>query len=296
MAIPGSKPKFDIHAKVRIGVKKTIQTRRGEREIPASVDYFVSDSPDFAELAGEQPKTLLIRLVHDTLEDAFSTGLEWWKGKVLACYTKGQGNPPVALRVADLKVKDGTLNFLDADDERLGPNRGQGRAPIVCRARECPHFKAGDECKPMGRLVFTLNADPLSRVWELDTKGWNSIEALEGTLRLAAARGSLLGRLFELSVAFQQRGGERFPVLSIKEIADQSPGTAAVIQKAEATIGREKVIAAREAGEERSRQLLAIYFDHAHPGWRDDEDFVERVQARIEAVGADEALEKVMGG
>jgi hypothetical protein len=293
VAVPGLKPAFDIHAKVKIGEKRLSQ--RSGKEYPAAVDYFVCDADEFHDIVGDKPSTILIRLVHDAIDDGFSTGLEWWKGKVLACYTKGQGNPPVALRVAEMKVKDGTLNFLDADDVRLGPNRGQGRAPIVCRARECPHFKADDQCKPMGRLVFTLNADPVSRVYELDTKSYNSIEQISGALRVAATRGSLFGRLFELSVQFVKRGDERFPVLSLREIADQCSETAEMVKTAEETIGQEKGIAAREAGETDARTLLALYFDHARPGWKDDDEFLGRFKERLDHVGGYQpALDAVM--
>lgn len=293
MAVPGLKPAFDIHAKVKIGEKR--KSQRTGNEYPAAVDYFVCDADEFHDAVGDKPSSILIRLVHDTVDDAFSTGLEWWKGKVLACYTKGQGNPPVALRVADMKVKDGTLNFLDDDDVRLGPNRGQGRAPIVCRARECPHYTNGKDCKPMGRLVFTLNGDPVSRVYELDTKSYNSIEQISGALRVAASRGSLFGRLFELSVRFEQKGGERFPVLTIREIADQCSDTVSVVQNVEETIGREKVLAAQEAGETDARTLLALYFDHARPGWKEDADFVARFTERLEQVGGYQpALDAVM--
>jgi hypothetical protein len=293
VAIPGSTPTFDIHAKVRIGEKKTSQ--RTGKEYPSATDYFVCDSSEFRAVAGVRPSSILIRLVHDVTEEAFSTGLEWWRGKLLACYTKGEGNPPSALRVAEMKVKDGvTLNFLDEDDQRLGPNVGQGRAPIVCRARQCPHFTNGD-CKPMGRLVFTLNGDPVSRVYELDTKAWNSIEQIEGALKVAASRGSLFGRLFRLSVRFESKGGDRFPVLTIEEIAEQCSETAVVVKNVEETIARENIRQLQEDGETDARKLLAAYFDHTKPGWKEDSAFVERFKARLEAVGGyDAALKAVL--
>lgn len=273
MAIPGSKPKYEVHAKVKIGIK-------GER-FPKSVDYFLSPAPEFAEVAGERPSTIRIRLIHDSVDEAFSTGLEWWKGKLLACYTKGEGDPPQALRVASMKVKDATLNLLDADDVRLGPDRGQGRAPIVCRARECPHF--GSDCKPMGRLLFVLDADPVGRVYELDTKGWNSIEALEGALKIAGSKGPLTGRLFDLSVRFESRGQDRFPVLSISEVA------------VPLEVNDDKDVAVAEAlvklgNSERTREDLAAYLDVAMPGWRQK----EKVVARIKEIGVEQSIANLM--
>lgn len=291
MAIPGSKPNYEVHAKVRIGEKR--QSQKGTF-YPAAVEFFRSDSPDFAELAGAKPRTLRIRFIHDGHDDAFSTGLEWWakdknKNSLLACYTKGQTNAegfPVALR------KD---QMLDQDDRVLGEGVGTGRLPILCRARECPQFKKKN-CKPMGRVVFILDGDPLSRVWELDTKAWSSIENLTGTLKLAQAQGSLLGRLFELSVSFQTKGADRFPVMTLKEISEIDPVTAKAVAGAERDIAREKVREARERGVvDDARSLLALYFDHARPGWREDADWLAKFKARVEEVGYDDALKKVMG-
>lgn len=288
MPIPDSKPEFDIHAKVRIGEKRTSQ--KGT-EYPAATDYFLSDSPDFAELAGDKPKALRIRFVHNTIEDAFSTGLEWWtkskqaKKSTLACYTKDGGSDPIALRKTQM---------LDADDVKRGDERGNERTPITCRARQCPHF--GKDCKPMGRLVFVLDGDPLSRVWQIDTKAWNSIEKIEGALRLAQANGTLTGRLFELTVAFQQKGRDSFPVMTIQEVADTfGPEAAAEVKKTEKEIGREKVRAALEGGETNPKRLLMIYFDHARPGYRDDEAWLAKFKEKLDVVGSEAALKAVMG-
>lgn len=282
MAIPGSKPQLDIHAKVRIGETRKSQ---GGKTYPAALDYFVSESPDFAELTGAKPKKLAIRFVHDTIEDAFSTGLEWWikdknKNPLLACYTKDGGANPVALRMEGMLDK----GQAPLDDQ---VTKG-GRVRISCPARSCPHFqKHGNkpaDCRPMGRLVFVIDGDPLSRVWELDTKAWSSIEALTGTLRLAQTQGPLAGRLFELSVRMEKKGSDRFPVLSIREESDVpvAINDKKGVSVAEATIAL--------GNSEKTKRDLAAYLDVARPDWRDNENYVKRIQE----VGYEQAIKTIL--
>ena len=91
------KAKYEVRAKVRIGKKV------GGR--PASVDYFISDDPELAALFGDEPKAIRIRFPHASVDDSFSTGLEWWSKRKrdgqnqLACYTKDSSDAPVALRM-----------------------------------------------------------------------------------------------------------------------------------------------------------------------------------------------------
>lgn len=278
MAIPGSKPKLDVHAKVRIGETRTSQ--RG-KSYPAATDYFLSSSGAFAELVGEKPKSLLIRLVQDDVDDAFSSGLEWWakdknQKSYLACYTKGQqiGGQTAALR------KDQMLN---PDDVVLGDARGEGRLPILCRDRSCPVMQKG-ACKPMARLVFVLDGDPLTRVWELDTKAWSSIEAITGKLQLARTRGSLNGRLFELSVRFESKGTDRFPVLSIEEVSD----VPVAVNDDKGVTEAEAVVALANSAKDRAS--LAAYLDATRAGWRVNQKFVDR----IKEVGVEAAIEKIL--
>lgn len=278
MAIPGSKPTLEIHAKVRIG--ETRKSQKGNT-YPAATDYFRSDSGDFEELVGKKPKSIRIRIVQDDVDDAFSSGLEWWakdknKKSYLACYTKGQqiNGQTAALR------KDKMLND---DDVVLGDARGEGRLPIVCRDRTCPVMKRGD-CKPMARLVFVLDGDPLTRVWELDTKAWSSIEAITGKLQLARTRGPLTGRLFELSVAFVSKGTDRFPVLSIEEVSDVpvAVNDPSSIDVADAVVTL--------ANSDKGRKALAAYLDVARPGWREKQAFIDRIME----VGHEAAIEKIL--
>jgi hypothetical protein len=267
--IPGSKPKIEATHKVRIGLKKTSQ---GGKEYPASVDYFVSDA------FGDQPKSMLVRFLHEDVEDAFSSGLEWWAAKegrnYLACYTKDGGNAPVALRLDKM---------LDEGQEPVGPPRGSGRLPILCPARECPHLKA-KRCKPMGRLVFSRVGSPL--VLQLDTKSWNSVEKVTGALQIARASGPLNApdRTFRLSVEFVQKGSDRFPVLSIREEFADSPQTAQAIAAGESTIAAEQT-----EGSNRDKLIAALRARGLDP--RDP-----AVVARIQAVGVDAALEKLTNG
>jgi hypothetical protein len=283
--IPGSKPKIEPTAKVRIGVKRT---SGNGREYPAAVDYFVCEHPAFAELVGDKPKTLRIRFVHSSIDDAFSTGLEWWvkksgKKPTLACYTKDGGENPVALRLDQM---------LDPGQEAVGPPRGSGRLPILCPARECVHFTKGD-CKPMGRLVFQVEGS--QHVWQIDTKAWNSIERLEGTLRLAQGTGPLdaPGRLFDLSVEMVKKGRDQFPVLSIKEVEVlvNSPADAG---KADALLALDATLSAEGLADREGslRAALAAALDHVKPGWRDNPAVIEAIKAKGVEASARGLLEK----
>lgn len=271
MAIPGLKPKVEVRAKVRIGEKKT--TARG-KEYPSSIDYFLSRDPLFAELVGARPNQLEIELVHDDAEDAFSTGLEWWRGKQLTCYSKGDFR---ALRVADQVTPDDTLL-------REG-EVGNGRREITCLGRECPVFKRKD-CKPMGRFVFSLAGR--DEVWQIDTHSWGTIENLEWTLKRARRRGPLVGRTFRLSVVMKQKGTSKYPILTLQEIgAPMQVNTMEDVAKADALL---PLCAAVLEGkpEAELRTELAGALDATNPGWRDNLAIVQRIKdigVRASAVG-----------
>jgi hypothetical protein len=194
---------------------------------------------------------LTIRFVHADVDDAFSTGLEWWLrnkagGNTLACYTKDGGDEPTAYRL------DG---MLDEGQEPIGAPMGHGRLPIRCPSRDCPHLKSKN-CKPMGRLVFTI-PDAGPTVFQLDTKSWNSVEKLTGALQHARAAGPLNdGRDFNLSVQIVTKGSDRFPVLSLEQKLEQAEALVA----AEQTDGdnRSKLIAAlRASGRDPSSPAVA---------------------------------------
>jgi hypothetical protein len=273
VGIPGLNAKFEVRAKVRIGEKN-------ERNLPTSVDYFVSDDVEFGNLydrGSSKPNKLRIVLPHDSVDECFSTGLEWWVKKAsatkstLACYTKGDGT---ALRKTQM---------LSEDDVKRGEPVGQDRTPIVCRFRDCPIFKRGkDGCKPMGRLIFFLEGGRTDQVLELDTKSWNSIERLTAALQGARIKGPLTGRVFDLSVAFESKGANRFPLLSIQEV-DVQINSEQDVQKAEGLLAIE-----RNADKPANVQLAA-YLDETMEGWRDREDVI----ARIKEVGPEAALAKV---
>ena len=270
MGVPGMKPKDEVRGKVRTGIKVNGQ--------PRSVDYFLSDDPELAELFGDKPSTIRIRFAHASVDDAFSTGLEWWakrksdKKNQLACYTKDSSDQPVALRMEAY----GTDGF-----EVVGPTKDI-RIPIRCQARDCPMLKDG-RCKPMGRLVFFLDGGRTDAVLQLDTKSWNTIERLEPIL---AAAGDLRGRVWDLTVAFEQKGNKRFPVLSIQEVQMQV-NTEADVDKADALVPL--LGAVTDKDEARARVELAGALDVTNPGWRDNEAFVARI-TEIGVLAAGEGL------
>jgi hypothetical protein len=277
VAIPGLKAKFEVRGKVRIGERRTSASNK---QYPAATDYFVSADDEFLARermsSGAKVSSLRIVLPHDDVDDCFSTGLEWWvKGKeasrsTLACYTKGDGT---ALRKAQM-VNEGDVVL---DVMSVGADRKQ----IVCPFRECPIFKRGD-CKPMGRLIFFLEAGRTDQVLELDTKSWNSIERLTAALQGARLRGPLTGRVFELSVAFESRGANRFPLLSLQEV-DVQINNAADVETAEALLAVERA----EAEGADARVALAAGLDVQMPDWRDRGDVI----ARIKEIGPAAALE-----
>lgn len=279
MAIPNLNLNYEVRGKVRIG-------KKNQKGYASSVDHFLSSDP---EVQGE-PKTLRIVLPHADVEPNFSTGLEWWvqtkeKKNQLACYTKDSGSEPVALRLAP---------YVREDNVAVGEQLKQGRIPIRCPFRTCPEFKAG-KCKPMGRLVFFIQGGRTDAVLQLDTKGWNSIEALTATLTGARMQGPLTGRVFDLSVAFENKGTSRFPVLSLTEVSevlntDKDAGYADALiayQHACESVPEGEVVDARVA--------LAAMLDHTNPGWRDNPAFIDRIKEVGPETALDTLLERVRG-
>jgi hypothetical protein len=156
-------------------------------------------------------------------------------------------------------------------EKATGPALDSGRVPVVCRFRECPIMKRGD-CKPMGRLVFWLDGGPKDSVYELDTKSWNSIEALAAAF---TAIGNPLGRIFELSVSFSTKGANRFPVLSLQEV-DVKVNTPADVEKASAILSLD---AALSTGDEAIlRKQFAATLDVVLPGWKDMPPVIEKIK------------------
>jgi hypothetical protein len=280
VGIPGrTLDKLDVRGKVKIGEKR--QSGNG-RSFPAATDYFQSDDPDFIRLYGDKASALKIVLPYATADENFPTGLERWltkkdrSGQVLTCYTKDDGPDPIALRLTD---------FLQKDDTVRGPERGQKRTPITCRADDCPFFK-DKSCKPMGRLVFFLDGDNHGQPLQLDTKAWNSIENIAGALKSASRRGPLNadGRVFEMTVAFESKGNKRFPVISLKE--------ASVVITPDNIDHADALAAARgelERGETDVRVVLARLLDAIRPGWREQQAYIDR----IKEVGAEAALDAI---
>jgi hypothetical protein len=279
MAIPGMTPKLEVRAKVKTGEVRTSNTNG--RTYPASTDYFICEDAEFQRLYPGKPNTLRITPAFADPEEFFSTGMEWWTkqrsgANHLACYTKDSGDKPVALR---------SKGYMDEGLTVLGAERGNQRIPILCPFRECSHFNERNGCKPMGRLTFFLFGEPWETSGqgplELSTKGWNSIEALTGVL---GRYPSVAGKVFDLSVAFEQRGTDRFPLLSIQE-ADLLIETDADIETADTILALAKAF---EKGQ--FREGLIAYLDATQDGWRQNDAYIER----IKAVGAEQAVKTIL--
>lgn len=284
MAIPGLRPTFEIKAKVRIGEKK--KTRDGKKEFPSSVDYFICDDPEFQRVVGGESKQLRIYLPFQHAADNFSTGLEWWQGKLLACYSKGEveGGKPVALRRASMEKNGQTVNLLAGAELISLEVVGQDRRKIVCPVRECPILKRKD-CKPMGRLQFWIDGiDKRPGVYQLDTKSWNSIENLEATL---SQYPDLRGVPFVLRVEFTQRGRDRFPELYLE--AEVEIKTEADVVLADALVQLRGSLD-REDAEHVLKVAIVNVLEQTTPGWRDNDELI----ARLKDIGAAQAAKNLL--
>lgn len=279
LAIPGrTLDRIESRAKIKVGEKRT-SSKPGGKQYPAAVDYFVCDDSEFLQLAGEKPKTILVTLPFATAEENFTTGLERWvtakqsRNQVLTCYTKDGGSDPIALRLTD---------FVKEQDVVRGPERGQGRTPISCLSDAC-YFRKDNSCKPMGRLQFFLKDGRTDTCLQFDTKSWNSIERIAGSLAACERSGDLRGRVFELSVSFHTKGADRFPVVEIKEVA-VAINTEGDVSLADVYVIAQGVLDRKE--ESAYRKTLAGLLDAFRPGWREDEAYV----AKIKEVGVEAAL------
>lgn len=277
MAIPGEAPDpIEVRGKIRIGEKAL--TSKG-KEYPKSVDYFVSDDAEIKAL-GAKPQELLITFPYSTAEENFSTGLEWWKGQLLACYTKDGGDNPVALRVHKMRTKDGELSLVDADDKIVSEEIvGQGRVRIACRGNDCPHFEQNankKECRPMARLVFFLKDGRVDKALQFETKSWNTIRGIRRVMVAAERRGPFAGRVFRLTVKFERKGDSTFPVVSLEEVENVVVNNDKDVALADALIELRKAVDAEDV--DAVRKGLAGCLDVIRPGWRDDEDVVARIR------------------
>lgn len=282
MPVPGLKATLEVRGKVRIGEKR--QTKKGTT-FPAATDYFVSDDAEFAQLVGEKQSSFRILLPHAAPGDNFTSGMEWWRGKQLSCYSKGEQRPVPGSSLSGT-VAYRVIAVLDGDDVAMGAPMGRGneRQPIHCRFRACKHFGKNannKECRVMGRLVFFLDGGRTDSVLEIDTKSWNSIEQLEGSLAGLARTAPLNapGRVYTLTVEMRQSGRDKYPVLNISEVTDEvivnTPTDAeiadAVIQldAAYANVGNPD-----EASDEVKLKLRDAFFKAlslTHPTWRENE-------------------------
>jgi hypothetical protein len=287
MAIPGLRPTFETKAKVRIGEKKT--SAKGN-EYPSSVDYFICDDADFARVVGAKQNRITIYLPFQAADDNFSTGLEWWQGKLLACYSKGEleNGTPVALRQATMEKGGKTVNLLEGATVLSDEPVGKDRRKIACPVRECPILKKGD-CKPMGRLQFWVEGIPREAgVFQLDTKSWNSIENLEATLSLYP---DLRNVPFTLRVEMTQRGRDKFPELYLEAAVEiNSPADAAL---ADALVQLRKGVEVSFPPDELKLAICNV-LDQTNPGWRDSPEFIEAMKSRMAEVGPLAAAQAIL--
>ena len=145
--IPGVKPKLDIRAKVRAGVKTNGQ--------PRASDHFHSLDQTFTSRLGA-PATLTIKFHSSSPEDIFPTGLELWGS-------------------------NGTLKCWCADGHMAHRLNNHGEVvDTPCTHPDCQQFQLAN-CKGIGRLRFLI-PELGPGVFQLDTKSAHSIEGILGTL------------------------------------------------------------------------------------------------------------------
>jgi Recombination directionality factor-like len=307
MPIPGLRPQWEVVAKVRVGEK----VMRGGRELPSSTDHFVCDDAEFGAVIGGNARQIPIFLPDEN--ESFTSGLEWWQGQMLACYSKGdkRGDDYEAYRLPTMVKGGRTINLLAGARVLTEEKKGRERAIIACPVRDCPYLKAKD-CRPKGRLRFWIDGIDKNRgVYQFETQSWNTIEKIEGTLsRFPDPR----GMPFLLTVNMVSNAKSRYPVVSLE--AQMAPSETPRIATAvtpewtedEIARGREWARLLVEAGhlldrdgnladghtDLEARMMLTILLDFKFPGWRDNPDSKAKIVERVEAVGVVPAMAKMI--
>jgi hypothetical protein len=304
MPIPGLRPQWEVVAKVRVGEK----VMRGGRELPSSTDHFLCDDADFEAIVGRSARQ--IRIFLPDPNESFTSGLEWWQGKLLACYSKGDKRTAAdgsedyeAYRLPTLLKGGRRIDLLAGARLLSDEKKGQERAIIACPVRDCPYLKARD-CRPKGRLRFWIDGIERNRgVYQFETQSWNTIEKIEGTLgRFPDPRGVP----FLLTVTMVSNAKSRYPVVSL-EAQMAPPETSATSSEDRASekayvellvqacylLDPDGKLAAGHT-EDEVKKMLTLLLDHKLPGWRDNAASRARIVERVNEVGAVPAMAKMI--
>lgn len=304
MPIPGLRPQREVVAKVRVGEK----VMRGGRELPSSTDHFVCDDDAFGAVVGGNAKQILIYLPDES--ESFTSGLEWWQGKLLACYSKGDKHTSAdgsedyeAYRLPTMLKGGKKIDLLAGARILSDEKKGKERSIIVCPVRDCPYLKAKD-CRPKGRLRFWIDGiEPNRGVYQFETQSWNSIEKIEGTLgRFPDPRGVP----FLLTVTMVSNGTSRYPVVSLEaQMAPAETPPAIPNDRADEKVYADLLVKAAYLldgdgnladghSELEAKMMLTLMLDHKFPGWRDNPASKDKIVERIQAVGAVPAMAKMI--
>jgi Recombination directionality factor-like len=193
--MPLVEPRFEVRAKVRVGERQM----RGGKELPTSLDYFVSDDPEFNEVIGPEPRELRIALPYETAGQCFVETLENWNRSVLFCRSN---DGKVAIR----RTSDGRTMDLDAPP-----------MTIDCPHRNCEFYRVQNGCKETGRLRFFLEAGTnRSAVLSFETHGYGSLEGIAAAIRLGGRLGDLTLATGTLRVTMESKERKRFPVVRLE--------------------------------------------------------------------------------
>lgn len=183
--------------KIKIGRKGELRKSSAGTEwrLPIKLDHFVvttleRDKDDnfktddkIMKMLGENPKSIPIRLLFDSLEANFQSRYSAYKGKTLWCSGDGCG----AFRATSTGAKEA----------------------VSCPCgREQPTYKGAEKCKMNGCLSCMIDgADTIGGIWKFRTTGYNSTVGIMSSLSLIRAlSGGLLAGL-DLSMTIQPKVG-----------------------------------------------------------------------------------------
>lgn len=162
--------RFPRLGKIHLGVK----VNNGMKEYPKETDYFVCPE-EVRKVFGDTPKTLPIMFPVDNDGVVFPQAYKLYQGPNLRC--KGDGES--ALRVAGYlgAQKDTAKEPIPGDPNAL--------VEITC---PCPllskDLNGRAKCNLVGSLSFMIPDVSIAGVYQIDMRGWNSIQNLNSSLAL----------------------------------------------------------------------------------------------------------------
>jgi hypothetical protein len=215
MPIHGLQPRLSVLGHIKIGGRRKIQTRDGERVIPQKFDHFVVTTNERGELdylpnaplmealkkyekrKDGKVKRMLVWLLSDDPDENLDCNLAYYDGQ--GCRCRGDGKSATYI-----DPETGEMSKLDCPCPMLRMQLGNSK--VEDRA-EHPHLKPDKKrnmvCKTHAVLrVMIHEAMKLGGVFLFRTTSRHSIEQLQASMALIRnlTGGALVGAPFELSV------------------------------------------------------------------------------------------------